>query len=83
MRQKKPQGNFEKSQLQVDVRVFVCTSVSLSHAAARSTMVDISWRALFIKVEMASRSHSLMSVTTWSTQTHTEHILMILFQLVL
>lgn len=50
--------------------MLVCTSVCLSHAAARSTMVDISCRALSVRVEMASRSHSLMSVTTWSTQTH-------------
>lgn len=36
-----------------------------SHAAARSTMVDISCRALSVRVVMASLSHNLMSVTTW------------------
>lgn len=43
----------------------------LSYAAARSTMEDISCRALSVRVVMASRSHSLMSVTTWSSKTHT------------
>lgn len=65
------------------VCVAVCSSVYLSHAAARSTMVDTSCRAFSVRVEIASRSHSIMSVTTLWTKTHTQHHLTILSQQVL
>lgn len=53
--------------------------VCLSHAAARSTMIDISRVPSSARVEMASRSHSLMSVTTWSTRTREQRGLLSLY----
>lgn len=44
----------------------VCACVF--YTAARSTRVDMSCRELADRMVMASRSHSLMSVTTWSNQ---------------
>lgn len=52
--------HFKKAQMEVSL----CDCVYLSYAAARSTIVEISCKALSVKVEMASRIHSLMSVTT-------------------
>lgn len=37
----------------------------VSYAAARSTMVEISFMPSSNRVEMASLNHNLMSVTTW------------------
>lgn len=39
--------------------------VCFAYAAARSTMVDISFTPSSSRVEIASLNHSLMSVTTW------------------
>lgn len=62
------ESRWEKSSVrsQFCMCVHACACVCVSHIAARSTMVDISCRASSVRVEMASRNHSLMSVTTWS-----------------